>query len=135
CLWRTPPPPLPVLDPSYFEDVVRLHPDGSIVFARLVDGPTTTTVSVYKVTPAQAAAGPLPATGIPPCATFQLPNNRLPGSAASRGTRTPIGIAVSPPVLGSRDGTILVNVTTPSLRTANSDEESGSRCPETLQAI
>ncbi len=114
-LWRIRPAPLQFLDSSYFQDVFRLHPDGSIVFARVVDGPTTSTVSVYKITPSQVASGPLPATGIAPCATFQLPNNRPPGSPIRSNGRDPNGIAIASTTPGSRDGTIMVNVTVPAL--------------------
>ena len=133
-LWRIRPSPLQFLDSSYFEDVFRLHPDGSVVFATVRDGPTTATVSVFKITAAEVAAGPLPVNGLPPCATFQLPNNRLPGKPNSRVSRV-AGIAVSPPTGGSRDGTILVNVTTGQLQTPNSEEEDGVRCKEVVQRI
>src|SRR5262249_19805929 len=73
-LWRLRPSPLQFLDSSYGEDLFRLHPDGSVVFATVRDGPTTSTVSVFKITPAQVAAAPLPVNGLPPCATFQVPN-------------------------------------------------------------
>jgi len=124
-LWRLRPSPLQFLDSSYGEDLFRLHPDGSVVFATVRDGPTTSTVSVFKITPAQVAAAPLPVNGLPPCATFQVPNNRPPGSTAGRGSRSPVGLAISPPSAGSRDGTILVNVATQPL-TSNTGEE--DRC-------
>lgn len=132
-LWRLRPSPLQFLDSSYFEDVFRLHPDGSIVFATMRDGSTTTTVTVYKVTPEQVAAGPLPLDGLPPCATFQLPNNR----PASRqpGRRQISGIAVSPPTAGSRDGTILVSVETSRLSNNPTAPEEDGRCSEVLGRI
>jgi hypothetical protein len=114
-VWRLRPAPLQFLDSSYFEDLFRVHPDGSIVFATVRDGPTTATVSLFKVTPAQVANGPLPVNGLPPCATFQLPNNRPPNSRAGRVSGID-GLAVSPSTPGSRDGTILVNVDTPALQ-------------------
>jgi hypothetical protein len=81
-------------------------------------------VSVFKMTPTQAAAGPLPIAGLPPCATLQLPNNRK-GSNRSRA----IGVAVSPPSPGSRDGTILVSLTTAPLI----DDQ--DQCPDTRRRI
>jgi PKD domain/Cep192 domain 4 len=129
-LWRLRPSPLQFLDSSYFEDTFRLHPDGSVIFATARDGPTTTTVSVFKVTPAQVAAGPLPVAGLPPCATFQLPNNLPPGSSTRR--RNIAGLAVSPPTAGSRDGTILVSVETSRLSNPSAPEE---RCAGLRQRI
>src|SRR5262249_41950365 len=106
-LWRIrPSPPLEFLDTSYFEDIFRLHPDGSVVFATVKSAPTTATVNLYRVTPDQVAGGPLPgpSSGLTPCASFQLPNQK----------DAPIGfiggIAVAPPTRGSRDGIVLVNV-------------------------
>jgi hypothetical protein len=106
-IWRVRPSPLQFVDSSFFDELFRLHPDGSVVFVTVRDGPTKATVSVFKVTPAQVATGPLPTSGLPPCATFQLPNNRK-GSNRSRA----VGVAVSPPTPDARDGTILVSVTT-----------------------
>jgi hypothetical protein len=132
-LWRLRPSPLQFLDSSYFEEMFRLHPDGSIIFATARDGPTTTTVSVFKVTPAQVAAGPLPFAGLPPCATFQLPNNLPPGSSTRR--RNITGLAVSPPTSGSRDGTILVSVETSRLTSNASAPEEQDRCPDLKRRI
>ena len=56
-LWRLRPSPLQFLDSSYFEDVFRLHPDGSVVFATVRDGPTTATVNVFKISASQVAGG------------------------------------------------------------------------------
>jgi hypothetical protein len=134
-LWRLRPSPLHFLDSSYFEDIFRLHPDGSVVFATVRDGATTATVNVYKITPAQVAAGPLPVDGLPPCATFQIPNNRPPSSTNSRGTRSVNGLAISPPTPGSHDGTILVNVTTWSLRSNPFTDEERDRCSSVTQQI
>src|SRR5262249_52770269 len=52
---------------------------------------------------------------LPPCATFQLPNNRPPSSRSGRVSGID-GIAVSPSSSGSQDGTILVNIDTPVLQ-------------------
>ncbi len=109
-VWRVRPAPLQFLDSSFFEDQFRVHPDGSVIFATVRDGATKATVSVYKVTPAQAAGGALPANGIAPCATFQLPNNR---NGSSRSVVT--GVAVSPVTADARDATILVSLRTPNI--------------------
>jgi hypothetical protein len=127
-LWRLRPSPLQFLDSSYFEDVFRLHPDGSVVFATVRDGPTQATVSVFKISASQVAAGALPVNGLPPCATYQLPNNRLTGRAGARSRIA--GIAVSPPTSGSHDGTILVSVATPTLREGNN-----ALCAEMLRRM
>jgi len=106
-LWRVrPSPPLEFLNTSYFEDIFRLHPDGGVVFATVSSASTTATVNLYKVTPDQVTANPLPgpSSGLTPCATFQLPNRK----DAPIGFI--VGIAVSPPTPGSRDGIVLVNV-------------------------
>jgi hypothetical protein len=132
-LWRLRPSPLHFLDGSYYEDVFRLHPDGSVVFATVTDGATTATVNLYKITPAQVAAGPLPVTGLPPCATFQVPNNRAPGATSGRSRVA--GLAISPPTAGSRDGTILVNLSTVSLRSNPSTDEERNRCADVTQRI
>lgn len=134
-LWRIRPSPLQFLDSSYGEDVFRVHPDGSVVFATVRDGPTTSTVSVYKVTPAQAAAAPLPFTGLPPCATFQLPNNRPPGTTSRSTHSSPAGLAVLPPTLGARDGTILVSVQTSRLTGNPSAPEEANRCEDVRARI
>jgi hypothetical protein len=121
-LWRVrPSPPLAFLDTSYAEDIFRLHPDGGIVFATVTSAPTTATVNLYKVIPSQVTTNPLPGpqSGLTPCASFQLPN-RKEGRIGSV-----VGIAVAPPVRGSRDGIVLVNVagstgtSTPISRTLN----------------
>src|SRR5262245_73783 len=106
-LWRVrPAPPLEFLDTSYFEDIFRVHPDGSVVFATVKSAPTTATLNLYKVTPEQVTANPLPgpSSSLTPCATFQLPNRK----DAPIGFI--VGIAVAPPTRGSRDGIVLVNV-------------------------
>jgi hypothetical protein len=109
-IWRLRPSPLQFIDSSFFDELFRLHPDGSIVFVTVHDGATKATVSVFKVMPSQVAAGPLPTDGLPPCATFQVPNNRK-GS-----NRTYVrGLALSPSSPGSRDATILVSITAPTL--------------------
>src|SRR5262249_4724459 len=74
-LWRLTPKPLQFLDGSYQEDVFRLHPDGSVLFATIADGATTATVHLFKVSAAQVAANPLHEPGLAPCGTFQLPDN------------------------------------------------------------
>jgi uncharacterized protein YndB with AHSA1/START domain len=127
-VWRVRPTPLQYLDSSFFEDQFRVHPDGSVVFVTVRDGPTKATVSVYKVTPAQVAGGALPANGIPPCATFQLPNNRK-GSSRS----VVSGFAMSPVTAGTRDATILVSLRTPGLVDDRSQPQDVQRRIRNLQ--
>jgi PKD repeat protein len=110
-LWRLTPKPLQFLDGSYQEDVFRLHPDGSVVFATIADGATTATVRLFKVSAAQVAANPLPEPGLTPCGTFELPDNQ--GLIGNRSVVA--GLGVSPPTAGSHDGTVLVSVATPGL--------------------
>ena len=110
-LWRLTPTPLQFLDGSYQEDVFRLHPDRSVVFATIADGATTATVRLFKVSPAQVAAGSLTEPGLAPCGTFELPDNQ--GLVGNRSVVA--GLGVSPPTAGSHDGTVLVSVATPAL--------------------
>jgi PKD repeat protein len=110
-LWRLTPTPLQFLDGSYQEDVFRLHPDGSVVFATIADGGTRATVRLFKVSAAQVAANPLAEPGLTPCGTFDLPDNQ-----SLIGNRSVVaGLGVSPSSSGSRDGTVLVSVATPDL--------------------
>ena len=77
------------------------------------------------MTPTQVAAGPLPTSGLPPCATFQVPNNRKNSNRSVF-----VGIAVSPPTADSRDGTILVSFTTGTLIDAR-----GTQCTSTERRV
>jgi PKD repeat protein len=110
-LWRLTPTPLQFLDGSYHEDVFRLHPDGSVVFATIADGATTATVRLFKVSPAQVAANPLAEPGLTPCGTFELPDNQ----SLNENRSLIAGLGVSPSSPGSHDGTVLVSVATPDL--------------------
>jgi len=123
-IWRVRPSPLQFVDSSFADELFRLHPDGSVLFVTVRDGATKATVNVYKVTASQVAGGALPVGGLPPCATIQLPNNRK-GSNRSR----IVGLGVSPQSANSRDGTILVSVTTTPLNDAS------NLCPATTRRI
>jgi len=123
-IWRVRPSPLQFVDSSFADELFRLHPDGSVLFVTVRDGATKATVNVYKVTASQVAGGALPVGGLPPCATIQLPNNRK-GSNRSR----IVGLGVSPQSANSRDGTILVSVTTTPLNDAS------DLCPATTRRI
>ena len=128
-LWRLSPMPLQFVDESYQENVFRLHPDGSIVFATLVDGPTTAKVSVFKVSPGQVTLHPFAESGVVSCGTFQVPNNH--GSAQSAGGSLLAGIGVAPSSGDSHDAVVLVSVATASLADRGGDPASRQRA-ETL---
>src|SRR5262249_51966037 len=110
-LWRLTPTPLQFVDQSYRESVFRLHPDGSVVFATIADGPSTATVRVFKVSVPQVAANPVREAALTPCGTFQVPDNQ--GATGSRSVLA--GLGVSPSASGPQDGTVLVSVATPAL--------------------
>src|SRR5262249_48191235 len=110
-LWRLTATPLQFIDQSYEENVFRLHPDGSVVFATIADGPTTAMVHVFKVSAPQVAAHPAAEPALTPCGTFQVPDN--PGGTGGRSVLA--GLGVSPSASGSQDGTVLVSVATPAL--------------------
>jgi PKD repeat protein len=112
-LWRLRPAPLQFLDQTYSEDFFRLHPDGSVVFARLTNSGTTATINVFKVSPAQVATNPLPVVALTPCGSFQLPNAPVTNGGPGRSLLD--GIFLAPPTPGSQDGTILVSVVAPRL--------------------
>jgi PKD repeat protein len=124
-LWRLSPAPLQFVDGSYRESVFRVHPDGSIVFATVVDGPTTAKVSVFKVSPAQATLHSFAESGIASCGTFHVPNNR--GSGGSAGGSLLAGIGVAPSSDGLNDATVLVSFATASLAEAAADPTSRLR--------
>jgi PKD repeat protein len=107
-LWRLRPSPLQFLDQTYNEDFFRLHPDGSVVFARVTNSGTTATINVFKVDPTQVATNPLPEAALTPCGSFQVPNTALPNGTVGRSRLD--GVWVAPPTAGSSDGTILVSV-------------------------
>jgi hypothetical protein len=107
-LWRIRPTPLQFLDSTYSEDFFRLHPDGSVVFARVGNSGTTATLNVYKVSPDQVATNALPVAALTPCGSFQVPNSVKPDG-------TPLGsrfdaLYVVPTTAGSQDATILATV-------------------------
>jgi hypothetical protein len=107
-LWRIRPTGLQFLDSTYSEDFFRLHPDGSVVFARVGNSGTTATLNVYKVSSADVATNALPVAALTPCGSFQVP-----GSVQANGT--PIrsrldALYVAPPTAGSPDATILATV-------------------------
>ena len=125
-LWRLSPTPLQFLDQSYQESVFRLHPDGSVIFATVVDGATTTKVSVFKVSPGQVVAQPFAEDAVTACASFQVPGNR--GAAQAAPASVLAGLAVSPSSDGSPDhAVVLVSVMTGSLADAGADPTSRQR--------
>jgi PKD repeat protein len=107
-LWRIRPTPLQFLDSSYSEDFFRLHPDGSVVFARVNNSGTTATINVFKVSPAQVATNALPVEALTPCGSFQVPNSVQADGTALRSRLD--ALYVGPPAAGSQDATILVTV-------------------------
>jgi hypothetical protein len=107
-LYRIHPTPL-AISPD-ITDYFQVHPDGSIVYVIASDAGTTGQLSVYRISPAQAAAGPVSLPSLAPCAVYQVPNNRL----ADRGS-TVIGtnsFAVGRAAPGSADGIVLVSFLT-----------------------
>jgi len=118
-IWRLTPTPFDFLDQSYQESFFSLHPDGSVMYATIADGPTTAMVKVFKVSAAQVAGGPLAEPAVTPCGSFLLPDNPRAGGSP-RGS-TVAGLGAAPSVAGSQDGTVLVSVVTPSLADAGAD--------------
>ena len=74
--------------------VFRLHPDGSVVFATVRDGPTTATVSVYKVD--ARAGGRRPPARQRPAAVCHLPAPEQPPPGTTTSRSRIAGLAVSP---------------------------------------
>src|SRR5262249_44267513 len=107
-LWRVRPAPLQFLDPTYSEDFFRLHPDGSVVFARVGNSGTTATINLFKVSPDQVATNALPVAALTPCGSFQVPNSVQSDGMPLRSRLD--ALYVAPPTAGSPDGTILVTV-------------------------
>jgi hypothetical protein len=107
-LWRIRPAPLQFLDPTYSEDFFRLHPDGSVVFARVGNSGTTATINVFKVSPDQVATNALPVAALTPCGSFQVPNSADPTGTPLRSRLD--ALYVAPPTAGSQEGTILATV-------------------------
>jgi hypothetical protein len=107
-LWRIRPTPLQFIDSSYSEDFFRLHPDGSVVFARVSNSGTTATLNVFKVSPAQVATNALPIVALTPCGSFQVPNGLDSGGNPVRSRFD--ALYVSPTTAGSQDATILATV-------------------------
>ena len=104
-LWRIRPTGLQFLDATYSEDFFRLHPDGSVVFARVGNSGTTATLNVYKVSPAQVATNALPVAALTPCGSFQVPNSLQANGTPIRSRLD--ALYVAPPTAGSQDATIL----------------------------
>jgi len=107
-LWQIRPTGLQFLDSTYSEDFFRLHPDGSVVFARVGNSGTTATINLYKVSPDQVATNALPVAALTPCGSFQVPNSVGPSGTPLRSRLD--ALYVAPPIAGSQDGTILVTV-------------------------
>jgi PKD repeat protein len=107
-LWRIRPTPLQFIDSSYSEDFFRLHPDGSVVFARVGNSGTTATINLFKVNASQVATNALPIAALTPCGSFQVPNSVGPTGTPLRSRLD--ALYVAPPTAGSQDGTILVTV-------------------------
>jgi hypothetical protein len=107
-LWRIRPTGLQFLDSTYVEDFFRLHPDGSVVFARVGNSGTTAMINLYKVSPDQVATNALPVAALTPCGTFQVPNSVGPTGMPLRSRLD--ALYVAPPTAGSPDATILVTV-------------------------
>jgi hypothetical protein len=96
-LWRIRPAPLQFLDPTYSEDFFRLHPDGSVVFARVGNSATTATINVFKVSPDQVATNAFPVAALTPCGSFQVPNSVGPTGTPLRSRLDALYVAPPPP--------------------------------------
>src|SRR5262249_45772038 len=107
-LWRIRPTPLQFIDSSYSEDFFRLHPDGSVVFARVGNSGTTATINLFKVSASQVATNALPIVALTPGGTFQGPTSVGPTGTPLRARLD--ALYVAPPTAGSEDATILVTV-------------------------
>jgi hypothetical protein len=64
-LWRLRPSPLQFFDQNYSEPLFRPHPDGSVLVATVSDGPTTVTVSLFKVSADQDGGAEPPRSRLP----------------------------------------------------------------------
>lgn len=126
ALWLIRPTPTFILHD--LDDTFIMHPDGAILYATATDVGTRGIVSLYKIYPDQADAGALRLQNLVPCATYELPNNRPPGSAGRRTVITgPIAAGAAAP--GSTDATVIVNVASSS----GNDPGHGSPMSDTLQ--
>jgi hypothetical protein len=76
-LYRIRPTPLEI-SPS-IQDAFQLHPDGSVLYATAADVGTRGLLTLYKLSPSQAALGVLHLEEQIPCATFSVPSNIDPG--------------------------------------------------------
>jgi hypothetical protein len=72
-VYRAWPSPLP-LSPDV-TGFFQLHTDGSVLAVTTVDGTAASLLSVYKISPEQAAAGPLALADVTPCAVVAVPND------------------------------------------------------------
>jgi PKD repeat protein len=107
-LWRIRPTPL-MFTPDV-DELFRLHPDGSVLIANTTnptDLKTVGIVNLYRISPDQVQAGPLPLGPLAPCATFTVPNH---GDAENQGVTGVISFAAAPVAPGSRDAIALVSV-------------------------
>lgn len=107
-LWRIRPTPL-LFTPDV-DELFRLHPDGSVLIATSTDPPDLKTlgiVNLYRISPDQVQAGPLPLGPLAPCASFTVPNH---GDAENQGRSGIISVASAPLAPGSRDAVVLVSV-------------------------
>ena len=89
------------------DDVIQVHPDGSVVFVTATDQGTTAFLRIYKLSPDQAAHGAQLVRDLTPCATIEVPNNNPPG-ANNRVTGIS-SFAVDHGTPGSFDATVLVS--------------------------
>ncbi len=72
-VYRAWPSPL-ALSPDV-TDFFQVHTDGSVLYATTLDGPVASLLSVYKISPQQAAAGALALADVTPCAVVAVPND------------------------------------------------------------
>ena len=75
-IWRVYPPSRvrPFLTDLPDSEILALHPDGAVLYAAATPAGTESRISLYKVSAARVATGPLPLAAITPCATLSIPN-------------------------------------------------------------
>ncbi len=98
------PQPTPLEVIQKIDDTFQVHPDGSILYARVEDRRSSSLISLFKFFPEQAAAsGPPLLDELQACAVFSIPNN---GGQAFLGQ---VSIAAGRATPGSDDAVVLVS--------------------------
>ncbi|HLK10649.1 MAG TPA: PKD domain-containing protein [Candidatus Binatia bacterium] len=72
-VYRAWPSPLP-LSPD-ITDFFQVHSDGSVLYVTVADGAVSSLLSIYKISPQQAASGAPSLADLTPCAVVGVPND------------------------------------------------------------